>query len=120
MAAQKTKARASAAPVIAPQSTISNLADSYLELMETSAPKAKQAADDLFGLWLSAARAVFSLEKSALRAVGVSPALLQKGEDLFTQTAAVAEETQKIASSASLNASLKTVAIVRSSLTSTK
>jgi len=90
--------------------------DFYLDLIEQSAPKMKQAADDLYEIGVGAAKTVVKAEKSILDGIGIESGLISKSEEIFNKTADEMTAAQKRISQISSNTVVGSVKLVRDEL----
>ncbi len=88
----------------------------YLDLIEQSAPKVKQAADDLYEFGIGAAKMVVKAEKSILDGIGIESGLISKSEEIFNKTADEMTTAQKRISEISSNTVISSVKLVRDEL----
>ena len=88
----------------------------YLDLIEQSAPKVKQAADDLYEFGVGAAKTVVKAEKSILDGIGINSSLISKSEEIFNKTADEMIGAQKRISEISSKTMVSSVKLVRDEL----
>ncbi len=94
-------------------STLAKVVVDYCNFVEESAPIAIKALDDVYSVWFKAYRSAIDVETKLVQRLGVDSALTREGADVSNRVIGVMEEAQKIASTATLDTTLRISELIR-------
>jgi hypothetical protein len=99
------------------QSSVEKALTAYCDFVEKSAPQVKQALDDAYSLWIDVTKATVGLQETLLDKLGVDTEPIKDAVKLFNKTTSVAVESQRLATAAAAETSVKVAGMVRGAVT---
>jgi hypothetical protein len=99
------------------ESTVEKALTAYCDYVEKSAPQVKQALDDVYTVWLDVTKATVGLQETLMDKMGLDTEPLKDAVKVFNKTTSVALESQRLATAAAAETSVKVAGMVRKVVT---